>query len=132
MTTHILSLTYQPKIDAVKAGNIRQTIRLCRKAWLKDPGDRMLMHTWEGKPYRSKWGWRLDAPITEVYILRFAAGRWIIFNEDAWHPLSDDEVAGLAVEDGIEPSTRQGLESTLKALNHLDTLEGTQWEVIRW
>ncbi|OPX65619.1 MAG: hypothetical protein A4E30_00290 [Methanomassiliicoccales archaeon PtaB.Bin215] len=141
--THILSLTYKPKIEAVKAGTIRQTIRLKRSDVEKRPGDRLLLHTWAGLPYRSKWDWRLNVRIKEIILLwHDGSETWWVYDDSdflkgraiqpAYHPTYDDFLAELAKRDGIVPPTRQGLESTLKALNNLDSLKYTHWGVIRW
>ena len=53
MTTHILSMTYGPKIAGVMDGSIRQTIRHTERIKV---GDKLILHTWTGKPYRSPWG----------------------------------------------------------------------------
>ena len=141
--THIMSLTYRPKIEAVKAGTCRQTIRLKRSSVEKLPGDKLLMHTWAGLPYRSKWDWRLDARIKErILIWHDGSETWWVYDDrdflkgrpiqPGYHTTDDDFLAELAKRDGIVPPTREGLESALKALNHLDSLKHTTWEVVRW
>jgi hypothetical protein len=133
--THILSLTYKPKIEAVKAGTIRQTIRLKRSDVEKRPGDKLLLHTWAGKPYRTPWDWRLETTITERIALLYQFGLWH-YNENGHGQGYEtarygymDEIAKL---DGIDPPTIYGLTDTLARLNGLTSLENTFWEVIRW
>lgn len=136
--THILSLTYKPKIEAVMAGTCRQTIRRYNPARPKMPGDKLILHTWQGKPYRSPWGFRLETAIKDVVRLRledyFQDGtlQWVGELDPGMENFVPIYPEAFAELDGIVPATREGLESTLKALNGLDTIEGVEWEVIRW
>ena len=126
MTTHIMSFTYAPKIEGVRNGTIRQTIRKWRKNRTIRPGDYILFHGWEGRPYRSKWSWRKKVKVTEVYQL--------LFSEDGVYNLKrrvdDGTLNKLARDDGIIPTTGEALKEVLKKLN------GPEWEdwyeVIRW
>jgi hypothetical protein len=89
--THIKALTYAPKIPGVLSGKITQTIRplpvspviynrptleqrekMRRKQKLGTvrPGDSILFHGWEGKPYRSPWSWRLKVQVDAVYFTK--------------------------------------------------------------
>jgi hypothetical protein len=52
--------------SAVANGTKRQTIRKARKRPIK-PGDRLILGTWTGLPYRSKVRRLGDAPCTETY-----------------------------------------------------------------
>lgn len=117
MTTHIIALTYQPKIEAVFEGNIRQTVR----AWFpgkpyKRVGDKIIIHTWQGKPYRSKWGNRMEAIVTEEFLIT------IQDQDEAF-------LSELAVLDGIAPPTAAGLKETLAKLN--PGYSGF-YQVVRW
>jgi hypothetical protein len=143
MATHIMSLTYAPKIDAVKSGQINQTIRLVRSLVDKKKGDKLILHTWEGKPYRSKWGWRLETRIKESLLLMVDDHNewWIYDNLDFerglpiqphWRQLFLDELMDFAKLDGIDPPTFGGLCHTLAKLNGLSSLAATYWNVIRW
>ena len=133
MATHIMALTYAPKIEAVKAGTCKQTIRLKRSVE-KKIGDKIILHTWAGKPYRSKWDWRLETRIIAVTRLRVFCGVWeeYIGIDDQWQPIDEGCMCSLGANDGIEPSTLRNIELTLAKLNGLWSLEYTQWEVIRW
>lgn len=66
MRTHVMGLTYGPKIDAVFSGECHQTIRLVRSDAPWNVGDKLILHTWTGRPYRSPWGRRLDARIAAL------------------------------------------------------------------
>lgn len=142
MTTHIMSLTYAPKIEAVKSGQINQTIRLVRSDVDKKKGDKLILHTWEGKPYRSKWGWRFETRLNNVFRIKKINGIWyssieptneILFNNiGPWCSQLDGFIDHLGLLDGIEPATKEGVESTLMKLNGLSSLEGLEFEVIRW
>lgn len=62
MKKHVMSLTYEPKLDAVFNDICHQTIR--HKS--VEVGDEILFHEWTGKPYRSKWGRRIKVKVTKV------------------------------------------------------------------
>lgn len=130
MVTHIMSLTYVPKIEAVKAGTIRQTIRLQRSLNVKRQGDGLILHTWAGKPYRSQWDWRIKTTIKEVTTLLYQDGKWWDFQ--TYQLLDDADLRAIAARDGIEEPTRENLEATLKKLNGLESLEFTIWDVVSW
>jgi hypothetical protein len=143
MTTHIMSLTYGPKIEAVKSGEINQTIRLIRSSVVKRPRDKLILHTWEGRPYHSKWGWRFDTKITKrMLILIREDNEWFYYDDSDmllgrgiqphYRHLDIDELQKIAVKDGIDPPTFDNLCVTLMKLNDLKSLAGTTWEIITW
>ena len=116
MTTHILSMTYAPKIEKVFSGEITQSIR---RWWPGQPkkmiGDDLLIHTWEGKPYRSKWGKRLYAEITYLDIIDLTT-------------MTYPELDELAKLDGIDPPTGAELKKVLWGLNGINF----DYQIIRW
>ena len=134
MATHILILTYAPKIPLVKSGECTQTIRLHNPDKPKKVGDKLILHTWEGKPYRSKWDWRLETEISELEQLTFSYPEWV-FDEKIHHRLYE-----LARQDGIPvpihefPNLKMAfdLTDTLAKLNGMRTVSGKLWDIIRW
>ena len=137
MTTHIMSFTYAPKIEGVRNGPIRQTIRKWRKNRTIRPGDYILFHGWKGRPYRSKWSWRKKVRVMEVWPYWFDEGRVVPqdakIEEDGYLPVwrwNDPRVDELAKRDGIEPPYGEDLREALKSLNGKDW-EG-YYDVIRW
>ena len=149
MTTHIMSFTYAPKIDAVLSGECRQTIRKKREGRKIKHGDFILFHGWEGRPYRSKWSWRKKVRVTEVAplwihenyvrgtLLRYVWDsetmnvQWIFrLPRTAQYVWDSETMNHVAVEDGIDPPTGEALKETLKKLNGPDW-EG-EYEIIRW
>jgi len=138
MTTHILSLTYAPKIPLVKSGECCQTIRLQNPDKPKKVGDKLILHTWAGKPYRSKWDWRLDTEISELILLDWGRSiegtRTSIHNGEFWEsyePVSSAQLAEIARLDGIKAYWID-LAEALRKLNGLKTIELTEWDIIRW
>jgi hypothetical protein len=127
MATHILSLTYASKIPLVKSGECTQTVRLHNPDKPKRVGDKLILHTWEGKPYRSRWDWRLETEISELHLLTFQPEPVI---DGAWRPSSfmDD----VARQDGIMPVSASELYRILEHLNGLHHLGNTLWDIIRW
>lgn len=72
MSKHILPLTYKPKIQDVRSGKCCQTIRPKSENKPKQVDDWVMFHGWEGKPYRSSWGWCTPYwKIVEVFDIRF-------------------------------------------------------------
>ena len=138
MARHVMALTYAPKIEAVKSGACCQTIRRYNYERPKRPGDKLILHTWAGRPYRSQWDWRLTTTIDSVWRLRFPGIRngitaSISFNEGRdWLPTDGIGLTNIAIDDGIEDPSAESLRATLKRLNGLVSLFGTEWEIIRW
>lgn len=127
-TKHVMALTYEPKIDAVRDGRCRQTIR---KGGRFSVGDSILMHGWEGRPYRSKWSWRLRVKVTHVDN--------ITIDEQGIHrathavPLrwESKRVDEIAKNDYIEHATGEELKNVLFGLNDVpDKIE--PYQIIRW
>jgi len=154
MTTHIMAITYPPKIPSVKSGNCDQTIRIHNSERPKRVGDKLLLHTWAGLPYRSKWDWRLETEISEVLTL-FGQYEWFGPEENRCHMtiwklltdyeilqtgskipnyrmLTTEEVEKIIERDGIKPVKYEQLEMTLESLNGLYSTDFEWWDVIRW
>ena len=134
--THIMALTYRPKVQAVLDGAIRQTIRLIPRekngaigVGKHQVGDRILLHTWSGKPYRSKWGNRLLVKVVHQSIIFYWDGLWHE-NAPSCEPISSKVMDEIARLDGIQPPTERGLEAVLKMVNGLKDLHDTDWEII--
>jgi len=134
--THILAFTYKPKIKKVLSGECTQTIRKVKysnprthKRW--EPGDYLILHGWEGIPYRSKWSWRKKVRLKEikpVHINHYG----IMFQDEmpVRHPWDSEICDELAKKDGIEPAKGISLRNVLADLN------GPDWEgwyaIITW
>lgn len=138
MTTHILALTYLPKIEAVRSGLCCQTIRRYNPMRPKRPGDKLILHTWAGRPYRSKWDWRLETTISSAYLMEFPPSEsdepvMLLAGEGCtWTPLDDFDLMHIASMDCIERPSADSLCQTLRELNNMQTLADTEWEIIRW
>lgn len=124
MTIHIRAFTYEPKIPAVRALKCRQTIRPKgrRPVGIEDE---ILFHGWEGRPYRSKWSWRLKIKVDHVRMIRM----WpegVQFMPDLkiepWEKLE-----WLAFLDGI-PSWKE-MEEGFKKMHKLT---GQEFQIISW
>jgi len=131
MTTHIMSMTYGPKIAGVMDGCIRQTIRRTGKFHV---GDKLIIHTWTGKPYRSPWGQRMNAVIKEIikiecYDEYYEEADWIC-------PWNGPRATALATLDGIDPPTGPALKEVLEKFHgkfHGNDPDKAAWfQVIRW
>ena len=150
MTTHIMALTYAPKIEAVKQGYCRQTVRLLNKGddsntrkRLKHRGDEILIYTRVPPRSRySKWDWRGRFVLTEILEIWCDINgiwRWSPLDErisndpDAlWPIIDDDTLLDIVRRDHIDPPTFEEWERVLMRLNNLKTLRDTEWEIIRW
>lgn len=143
MTTHMLPLTYKPKIQAVKEGRCRQTIRkrnLDPKRW-RERGDKLILYTCKGPLYHSKWDWRGVYTIQDVLHIHLFVGpdeHECIADDGSVMPLTMEDLTDLARADFIEPvdgSDRQpdgrDLLLTLARLNK-GSLTDSWWEVITW
>lgn len=114
-----LPLTYEPKVQGVIDGEIRQTIR---GWWKRHVGDLVAFHGWEGRPYRSKWSFRTEyyelIDVIDIYILRDS----VIFMAETGNPAGDinimywEEMNDIAALDGIEPPTGEALQQVLDSM----------------
>jgi hypothetical protein len=142
MTTHIMSMTYGPKIEGVRNGTIRQTIRRLNPERPFELGDEVLIHGWAGKPYRSPWDWRLKAEVQELDWLKVDGSCWAIIKHDdligeghctAASPWGYEHgvIDGIAKADGIEPPTGCELKAVLERF-HGPFVGEMEFQVIRW
>jgi hypothetical protein len=134
MATHILSLTYAPKIPLVKSGECAQTIRLRNPDRPKKVGDKLILHTWAGKPYRTKWDWRLETEISELELLEFPYPEWVFdgkFHRKLYELAARD---GISVPDHKFPNLKMAFDLTdaLAKLNGIRTVSDRLWDIIRW
>jgi len=130
-----LSLTYEPKIDSVIDGTIRQTIRAVGKAGKKEEDDLISLHGWIGKPYHSSWSFRTKyAKIWMAEdILIIPTGMLHYHNDKFQKEVNWDnyEMAHLAKADGIVPPTGEALRDVLFEKNKIPN-EGIWAQIIRW
>ena len=136
MATKMIGFTYKPKIEGVRVGSIRQTIRLGRRI---DLNDKLILFAWSGKPYRSPWAWRLYEVANEVVPVKIY--QWGIISlhpyfllnnmgglSTPWdHPRMDE----LAKLDGIDPPTGKELGRLLLSMHKIGP-EGEEAQIIRW
>jgi len=132
MTKWTKAFTYIPKIKSVQTGTCRQTIRPGHTVRV---GDEILFHGWTGKPYRSKWSWRLRVKVNEVeYVLAFREG--LVYLEPAKH-IHWKDLDDLAEADGIDPPTGEELKHVLTRMSNIklqSAVDGTgvELQIIRW
>ena len=116
MSKFLLSITYNPKIEAVFSGSCNSTIRKTTKF---REGDQILIHTWAGKPYRSKWDRRIKVKV--VYVLDMHLKEDIVIVKNGLCYLwADKFIKDLERIDNID--TGDNLKAVLKRLN------GKNWE----
>lgn len=140
---YFLALTYEPKIEGVRNGTIRQTIR--KTGWPGhrfQVGDFVAFHGWQGQPYRSPWSWRTPyfrlTEVLDIYVetggIRWASpGGYIIDGVDGeWDCAWWDYLDGLAAADGIMPPTGQALGEVLKGPGGLAPGESIEAQILRW
>jgi hypothetical protein len=129
-------LTYEPKIEPVQQGKIRQTIRIGRKYSV---GDLIRFYVWEGKPYRSKrhniTGYM---PLIDVEpIVLFPIGiafpkKWDWTNHTVFFEWDSAGAWNLSTRDGIVPPTGEALRDVLISKNGEIPKEGIETQIIRW
>jgi hypothetical protein len=128
-----LPLTYEPKIQGVIEGSIRQTIRPGRKYQVDDE---IAFHGWQGKPYRSKWSFRSQFwKLKSVYPCRIFPGG-IQFFVMSWGstnllPWNTVEMDYWARNDGIDPPTGIELAVVLLSMYRIPK-EGMEAQILRW
>jgi hypothetical protein len=132
---HSLPMTYEPKIPAVFDGTCTQTIRVGRKY---AEGDSLLIFEWSGTPYKSKWGRRMRARVTEVRPVILTPGG---IDDSAntgpehrpciirWNSII---AKWIALHDGIDPPTGEELKRVLEAFHGPFPPEGIEAQIVRW
>jgi len=126
-----IPLTYEPKIEPVRRGECRQTIRTGRKFKV---GDLIRFYTWKGKPYRSKretiteymeiWG------TADIIIHHWGIQNGLLGMEHErflW-----EQCDMLAEKDGIVPPTGESLRDVLIQKNGKIPDKGIDMQIIRW
>lgn len=134
MAKHVKAFTYKPKIQSVKDGRCTQTIRPLGKRPVQK-GDSVLFHGWEGRPYRSKWSWRLRVNVIDVKTIvigkigfSFLNNRKVLFlSIKEWDSSYGDN---LARKDGIDPPTGKALGELFNSM--YDLKEPKEFQVITW
>ena len=132
MKKHVKAMTYKPKIPYIRSGECRQTIRPGRSVCV---GDQILFHGWEGRPYRSKWDWRLRITVTEAIPImadyHVGIGIYTPEYDCVWHKWSSRYANTLATRDFIAPPNGIALRDVLAGLNN-DKLSFMDCQIIRW
>jgi hypothetical protein len=134
MTTHIIAVTYKPKIAGVRDGTIRQTIR---PGWGREVGDKVLLHGWAGRPYWSKWSWRRDEVLNCITNVIFTDESLFVvdtFRDDGkeeafWFPWCSSWCDSVAKEDGIFTANGYALKAVLEGYGATD---GDRMQILRW
>jgi hypothetical protein len=146
----------------VKSGECTQTIRLHNPDRPKKLGDKLILHTWEGRPYFSKWDWRMETKVSESMLLlsqwewfgplenrhhmvawKLYTGREELFTPEGkpyeparyyhhYQVFKSEEVEEIIRRDGILPVEYNQLEKTLESLNGLGSTDQNLWDIIRW
>ena len=132
MKKHVMAITYTPKIEPVRDGRCTQTIRKGRRFSV---GDSVLIPGWVGRPYRSKWSWRIRVTVKSATP--------IVIHEEGISGVTMGGVIGpvchwwgkycnvLASDDFIYPATGEALKEALFGLNGAPT-KSEEYQIIRW
>ena len=128
MKKNNISLTYEPKIQALIDGRCRQTIRAGRRF---EVGDLVSFHGWEGIPYRSEWSFRTPYFELKTVINADFNKKYGMYIAGTWYDWDAPETTGVAELDFIDPSTGDALRDVLFGLN---AKQGSHLEaqIIRW
>lgn len=127
-----LALTYEPKIEPVRAGDCRQTIRPVGKSPMKEVGDLISFHGWAGRPYHSSWSWRTPyTPLVEVIGIIVRPDGLKLMGLTFLFPWFDKGVQTIAEKDGIVPPTGLALRDVLMSKNKIPET-GIEAQILRW
>lgn len=126
-------MTYKPKIPAVRSGECTQTIRPKSKRNI-DTGDIILFHGWAGRPYRSKWSWRLTVKISELIDIWVSSGGISLDEKGEFFvPWNRRYCDKLAERDYIVPPTGKALGELLASMYRLGENNNPEpFQIIRW
>lgn len=139
-----LPLTYPPKIEPVRSGKCKQTIRFCAvskskkhhgEIIRKQVGDRVRFYRWIGRPY-----WSHPEYITGYMRLLIAAPILIFpdgivleyFEENDGQITPWRYLGWLARRDFIDPPTGEALRDVLIGKNGKIPAEGVPAQILRW
>lgn len=144
--THITSMTYPPKVQAVRSGACRRTTRMYNenKPFVVD--DLILIHGWTGRPYWSPWSWRMPKERIRKVIDMVVTDSTLTFWQDpisgrpigseslrllilTWH---DHEVDELARLDGIVPASGLEYRAVLERFHGKFTEVPVRFQIIEW
>lgn len=128
MARHVKALTYADKIDAVRSGACRQTIRPAGKRPVR-VGATITFHGWTDRARRSPWSWQLEVEVTEVIEAKISTDGMLI--EGVFHVWTSWYPARLAEYDHINPPTGEALRDVLFGLNGAPK-QPKQYQIIRW
>lgn len=127
-----IPLTYEPKIEAVRSGKCRQTIRIDvpePNEFKYHEGDQVSFHGWEGKPYRSQWSFRTPYfSLTHVINCMLYPWGLRVSSEFKW---DDETMDDLARWDGIDPPTGIELKKVLESYHKIPK-DGIKAQILRW
>jgi hypothetical protein len=139
-----LPLTYEPKIQPVKEGTCRQTIRTVKtnkrgEEIRKEVGDLVRFYRWTGLPYRSKQEKITEyMPLLEAEpIVIFPTGiawpkKWDWTNHPVFHEWDSAAIWNLSQKDGIVPHTGLALRDVLIGKNGEISPNGQPAQILRW
>jgi len=133
MTTHIMAMTYAPKVEGIKDGTIKQTIRVVNPNRPFQTHEKVIIHGWEGKPYRSPWSWRIETVIVEAGEFNaYASGVADVNDNFRFHTWNSPVMDRIARLDGICPPTGMALKEVLEEFHGKFTDEPIRFQIIRW
>ncbi len=124
---HVKALTYAPKIEAVRSGQCKQTIRPVGRKEIR-VGDVLILHGWEGRPYRSPWSWRMEVTVTRVDCVFITKEGWVW--TDTCSYVEWRELDAVAQKDGIDPPTGIAMGELFNSM--YDLTEGRVCNIIGW
>lgn len=131
MTRHVMAITYEQKIEPVRCGDCRQTIRTIGKRKISI-GDIITFHGWTGRPYRSKWSWRKEVTVTKIIKILISIDGMVDMDDiSTIHKWDSYAVNLIADNDYIVPATGAALKDVLFKLNGVPK-EPVECMIIRW
>lgn len=139
---HSVPISYPPKLEAVRKGDCRQTIRMGRRYAV---GDRVTLFAWSGEPHRSKWAWKRNEVLLVAADIMLAITGITAENEfwgdtvvcdlmsrgftcAGWGAIATDILAEM---DFIDPPTGFALKAVLEGF-HGPITEPVTAQVLRW
>ena len=136
---HSMPMTCKDKLERVFSGEIRQTIRRGERYQV---GDTLTIFEWTEKPYRSKWGRRLDEKVKVVFPILVTNAGVGVFNDSVVKnglvrgtvvPWTSDYLESLARMDGVKPANGMRLRKVLLEMHpDMDLGNGEVFQVVRW
>ena len=142
----MLTMSYEPKVDAVRDGKCRQTLRPVaskgKHPVVRRVADFALSYAWSGTPYCSTWKWqrkdtivelvRMDCSLDSIFMYWYSQARDIMHPIGKFYEWDSPVIDDLARRDYIQEKNGLSLRRVIDDIYGLANHRILTMEAIRW